>query len=340
MSIAKNWTNTIKPDKVLFEELGRGVSKITISPLERGFGTTIGNSLRRVLLSSIRGSAIVAVEVAGILHEFSSVPGMHEDMVNLILNLKAIGIRLEGEEHKSIHLKLKGPSKVLASALGVEKQVIVLTPNQEICTITDSREIEMTIVCDQGKGYVPAEVLQESSVEKKPGRIWIDAVFSPIKKVSFKVEETRVGQKIGYDKLLMYIESNGSVSAETALGLAAKVLQDQLQPLISFDLASEEEAHPKKRELPFDPVLLKKVDELDMSVRSQNCLKNVNIIYMGDLVTKTEAEMLKTPNFGRKSLNEIKEMLTSLGLHFGMLIPQWPPENLEEMTKQHKDECF
>lgn len=340
MSFAKNWTSIIKPDKVAFEDLGGNVSKVTISPMERGFGTTVGNSLRRILLSSLKGAAIVAVEIKGVLHEFSTIPGVQEDMVNLILNLKSVGISLEGSESKFLHLKLKGPSKITAGALAIDKDIKVLTPGQEICTITDSRELEISLLCDHGRGYVSAEALQDAAEDKKPERIWIDATFSPIRKVAFKVEETRVGKKIGYDKLIMHIESDGSVTAETALGLAARILQEQLQALISPELASAEESKPKKRDLPFDPVLLKKVDELDMSVRSQNCLKNVNIIYMGDLVTRSESEMLKTPNFGRKSLNEIKEMLSSMGLHFGMTVQNWPPENLEEITKQQKSECF
>jgi DNA-directed RNA polymerase subunit alpha len=341
MSVNKHWTSLIRPERVLFEKIGHNLEKVVISPLERGFGTTIGNALRRLLLSSIRGSAIIAVRIPGVLHEFSSIPGVKEDMVNIVLNLKATKIKLNSDQRKQISVRLVGPQVVTAKSFEIDDQVIILNPSQHICTITDEREVEMTIICENGKGYMPADALRENEQgEIVNGTIWIDAIFSPINKVSFKVDEARVGQKIGYDKLVIHLESSGALSCEMAIGLAAKILQDQLETFISFDIDVQEEANIKESKPPFDTAMLKKVSELDMSVRSQNCLKNANIVYIGDLVIKTEAEMLKTPNFGRKSLTEIRVILSSLGLQFGMTVPEWPPENLEDLAQQYKTECF
>jgi DNA-directed RNA polymerase subunit alpha len=341
MSISKHWTSLIKPEKIQFEKTGPNLDKIVISPLERGFGTTIGNALRRVLLSSMHGSAIVALQMPGILHEFSPIPGVEEDMVNLVLNLKSTKIKLNTKNRKQISLKILGPTVVTAMHLAVDEQITVLNPDHHICTITEPKEIEITLICENGKGYVPSDLLRDNEQgEITPGTIWIDALFSPINKVSFKVDEARVGQKIGYDKLVMHVDSYGALSPEMAIGLAAKILQDQLQTFISFDVDVQEESSIKESKPPFDLAILKKIDEIDMTVRSQNCLKNANIVYIGDLVVKTEAEMLKTPNFGRKSLNEIREILSLLGLKFGMKIPEWPPENLEDLAQKYKTECF
>jgi DNA-directed RNA polymerase subunit alpha len=341
MSINKHWTSLIKPEKIQFEKVDGHVDKITIAPLERGFGTTIGNALRRVLLSSLHGSAIVAVQIPGILHEFSSISGVEEDMINLVLNLKATKIKLNTKTKKQIALQFFGPKVISAKDLEVDDQIVILNPDHHICTITEEKEVRMYLTCDNGKGYVTADSLRANEHgETTPGMIWIDALFSPINKVSFKVDEARVGQKIGYDKLVIYIESSGALSAEIALGLAAKILQDQLQTFISFDVEIQEESNIKDSKPPFDLAILKKLDGIDMTVRSQNCLKNANIVYVGDLVVKTEAEMLKTPNFGRKSLNEIREVLSSLGLKFGMKIPEWPPENLEDLAQKYKTDCF
>ncbi len=341
MSINKHWTSLIKPEQVQFEKIGDNSDKITIAPLERGFGTTIGNALRRILLSSLHGSAIVGIQIPGILHEFSAISGVEEDVINLVLNLKSTKIKLNSKTRKNLSLQFLGPKVVTAKDLAIDDQIVVLNPDHHICTITEPKEIRINLICDNGKGYVTADSLRENEHgEITPGTIWIDALFSPINKVSFKVDEARVGQKIGYDKLVIYLDSSGALSSEMALGLAAKILQDQLQTFISFDVEIHEESNTKDAKPPFDIAILKKLDEIDMTVRSQNCLKNANIVYVGDLVVKTEAEMLKTPNFGRKSLNEIRDVLAMLGLKFGMKIPEWPPENLEDLAQKYKTDSF
>jgi len=302
--IQKNWQTLIKPKQLAVEhgDDPKRVATAVAEPLERGFGLTLGNALRRVLLSSLQGTAITAVQIEGVLHEFSSMPGVLEDVTDIVLNIKGIGLRMHGEGPKRMRLRASGPGEVRASAI------------------------------ETGKGYVAAT---QSRPEDAPiGLIPVDALFSPVRKVSYKVENTRVGQVTDYDKLSMRVETNGAVTPEDAVALAARILQDQLQLFINFEepRAAGEEERPS--ELPFNKNLLRKVDELELSVRSANCLKNDNIVYIGDLVQKSEAEMLRTPNFGRKSLNEIKEVLAQMGLHLGMEIPNWPPENIEELAKR------
>lgn len=336
LSLNKNWNTLMKPSKLVYEASSDNpnIGKVIAEPLERGFGVTIGNALRRVLLSSLRGDAITAIKIPGMVHEFSSIPGVKEDLVDVVLNLKAVVIKRQASEKKTLRLRATGPCVVTASMIECGHDAEVLTPDAVICTLAKGASLEMELMCETGKGYVPASSLYEK--ELPIGVIPIDALFSPVKKVAYKVENTRVGQVTDYDKLIMDVETNGTVSPEMAVALASRILQDQFQLFVTFE-DEEDIKQDKVEELPFNPVLLKKVDELELSVRSQNCLKNDNIVYIGDLVIKTESEMLKTQNFGRKSLNEIKEILSSFGLKFGMDVPGWPPENLAELAKKYED---
>ncbi len=336
LSLNKNWNSLIKPSKIVYDNPDQNakVARIIVEPLERGFGLTIGNAMRRTLLSSLQGAAITAIKIPGIVHEFSAIPGVKEDLVDIVLNLKAVVIKMHSEERKVVRLHATGPCVVNAGMISVGHDVEILTPNQVICTLEKGHQLDMELVCETGKGYIAAQSTISSS--GAIGVIPIDALFSPVKQVTYKVENTRVAQVTDYDKLVMTVETDGSISPEIAVGLAARILQDQLQLFITFE-EQEEDKQDKLEELSFNPALLKKVEELELSVRSQNCLKNDNIIYIGDLVIKTETEMLRTQNFGRKSLNEIKEILQSFGLKFGMDVPGWPPENIQELSKRYED---
>ena len=336
--LQKNWQDLIKPGK-LGVEPGRDrnrVATLVAEPLERGFGMTLGNALRRVLLSSLQGAAVKTIQIDGVLHEFSSIPGVREDVTNIILNVKEIALRVHSEGPKRMVLKKEGPGPARAGDIEVSSDVEVLNPEHVICTLDQGATIRMELMADMGKGYVAAD--RNRPDDAPIGLIPVDSLYSPVKKVSYRVENTREGQILDYDKLTMQVETDGSVRPEDAVALAARILQDQLAVFINFEepkKAVEEQRHP---ELAFNAALLKKVDELELSVRSANCLKNDNIVYIGDLIQKTEAEMLRTPNFGRKSLNEIKEVLASMGLHLGMEVPNWPPDNIEELAKRFEDQ--
>ena len=334
--IQKNWQELIKPNKVEFSSSGRTKVNLVAEPLERGFGLTLGNALRRVLLSSLRGAAVTAVQIDGVLHEFSSIPGVREDVTDIVLNIKEIAIKMDGDDAKRMVVRKQGPGVVTAGDIQTVGDIEILNPNHVICTLDEGAEIRMEFTVNNGKGYVPAE---RNRAEDAPiGLIPVDSLYSPVKKVSYKVENTREGQVLDYDKLLMTIETDGSVTGEDAVAFAARILQDQLGVFVNFDEPQPEVEEESVTELAFNPALLKKVDELELSVRSANCLKNDNIVYIGDLIQKTEAEMLRTPNFGRKSLNEIKEVLASMGLHLGMEVPAWPPENIEDLAKRYEDQ--
>ena len=332
----KNWNTLIKPNKISvnIDEKRPNIGKVIVEPLERGYGNTLGNALRRVLLSSLQGAAITAIRIPGVVHEFSSIPGVKEDVTDLILNLKSVVVKMHVAEQRTLKLHATGPCVVTASMIESTADAEVLNPDQIICHLSSGETLEMDLICTTGRGYVPAASMRDSN--QPIGVINIDALYSPVRSVAYKIENTRVGQVTDYDKLIMTIETNGVVTPDMAVALSARIMQDQLQSFITFE-EIEEEAKEELEELPFNPVLLKKVDELELSVRSQNCLKNDNIVYIGDLVIKTEAEMLKTPNFGRKSLNEIKEILSSYNLKFGMDIDGWPPENLAELAKRYED---
>ena len=311
--IQKNWQELIKPTNLeVASGEGKNVSKIVVEPLERGFGLTLGNALRRVLLSSLQGGAVTAIKIDGVLHEFSIVEGMREDVTDVILNIKGLAVAVHSEGQKTMRLKAEGPMVVTAGMIETGHDVEIMNPDHVICTLDAGASINMEMIVGTGKGYVPA--VQNKMADAPIGMIAIDAIYSPVRKVSYKVDKTRVGQNTDYDKLTMIVETNGVLTPEDAVALSARILQDQLKPFINFD-EPESEIEDVKEELPFDRNLLRKVDELELSVRSANCLKNDNIVYIGDLVQKTEAEMLRTPNFGRKSLNEIKEVLSKMGIH-------------------------
>jgi DNA-directed RNA polymerase subunit alpha len=335
--IQKNWQDLIKPTK-LDVQPGvdpRHIATLVAEPLERGFGLTLGNALRRVLLSSLQGAAITAVQIDGVLHEFSSIPGVREDVTDIILNIKAIAIRMQADTVKRMTLRKQGPGPVRAGDIAVSGDTQILNPDLIICTLDEGAEIRMEFTVRTGKGYVPAD--RNRPEDAVIGLIPVDSLFSPVKKVSYRVENTREGQILDYDKLIMTIETNGGVVPEDAIAFAARILQDQLNVFVNFDEPRRDDERPSMPELAFNPALLKKVDELELSVRSANCLKNDNIVYIGDLIQKTEAEMLRTPNFGRKSLNEIKEVLAGMGLHLGMDVAGWPPENIEELAKRFEE---
>ncbi|CZT34991.1 DNA-directed RNA polymerase subunit alpha [Rhizobium sp. 9140] len=334
--IQKNWQELIKPNKVEFASSGRTKVSLVAEPLERGFGLTLGNALRRVLLSSLRGAAVTAVQIDGVLHEFSSIPGVREDVTDIVLNIKEIAIKMDGDDAKRMVVRKQGPGVVTAGDIQTVGDIEILNPNHVICTLDEGAEIRMEFTVNNGKGYVPAD--RNRSEDAPIGLIPVDSLYSPVKKVSYKVENTREGQVLDYDKLSMTIETDGSVTGEDAVAFAARILQDQLGVFVNFDEPQKEAEEEAVTELAFNPALLKKVDELELSVRSANCLKNDNIVYIGDLIQKTEAEMLRTPNFGRKSLNEIKEVLASMGLHLGMEVPAWPPENIEDLAKRYEDQ--
>ena len=332
--IQKNWQEMIKPSKLEVVEGNVPERRATLvaEPLERGFGLTLGNALRRVLLSSLQGAAVTAVQIEGVLHEFSSISGVHEDVTDIVLNIKSMGLRMHSEGPKRITLDAKGPGEITARMIDTGHDIEVMDPDLLICTLDDNAKISMELTVEMGKGYVAAA--QNRPEESPVGLIPIDAVFSPVRKVAYKVDNSRVGQVTDFDKLSLDVTTNGTVLPEDAVALAARILQDQLQMFINFEEPKQAVAEEVQDELPFNRNLLRKVDELELSVRSANCLKNDNIIYIGDLVLKSEAEMLRTPNFGRKSLNEIKEVLSQMGLHLGMEILNWPPENIEELAKK------
>jgi len=332
--LQKNWTELIKPNKLNIEPGAdpRREATVVAEPLERGFGLTLGNALRRVLLSSLQGAAITSVQIDGVLHEFSSIPGVLEDVTDIVLNIKSIALRMHGEGPKRMRLKAEGPGSVTAGQIETGHDIEVMNPDLVLCTLDQGAKVSMEFTVETGKGYVAAS--QNRPEDAPIGLIPVDALFSPVKKVAYKVENSRVGQVTDYDKLSMQVETNGAVKPEDAVALAARILQDQLQLFINFEEPKAVREEERASELPFNKNLLRKVDELELSVRSANCLKNDNIVYIGDLVQKSEAEMLRTPNFGRKSLNEIKEVLAQMGLHLGMEIPGWPPENIEELAKR------
>ncbi len=332
--IERNWRSLIRPEK-LGVEVGPDVQRsatIVAEPLERGFGMTLGNALRRVLLSSLQGAAVTGLRIDGVLHEFSSIQGVREDVTDLVLNVKQLAIRMQGEGPKRLALTAEGPGEVTAGQIQTTGDIEIANPDLVICTLDDGAKLSMELVVGTGKGYVPAA--QNRPEDAPIGLIPVDAIYSPVRRVAYRVEPTRVGQVTDYDKLVLTVETDGTVAPEDAVALAARILQDQLQLFINFDEPRERKVEEERDDLPFNRNLLRKVDELELSVRSANCLKNDNIVYIGDLVQKSEQEMLRTPNFGRKSLNEIKEVLTSMGLGLGMTVTGWPPENIEDLAKK------
>ena len=335
--LQKNWMELIKPSKmdvnVLENDGKQGV--LIAEPLERGFGLTLGNALRRILLSSLQGAAITSVKIKGVVHEFTTIPGVKEDLTDIFLNLKAIAVKVHSPGLKKMYIKSSGSGEIRAGNFETDSETEIMNPDQLIMTLDSNADVEIEANVETGKGYISAEVAEDEN--KIIGEIKLDAMFSPITKVSYKVENSRVGQVTDYDKLIFEVETNGVLSPDDAIALAARILQDQLQPFINFDEPEIQQDQISNEKLSFNPHLLKKVEELELSVRSANCLKNDNIIYIGDLVQKSESEMLRTPNFGRKSLNEIKEVLQQMDLNLGISVPDWPPENIEEIAKKFED---
>jgi DNA-directed RNA polymerase subunit alpha len=346
----KNWQELKKPNnlEVKHGNDARRRATFVAEPLERGFGLTLGNALRRVLLSSLQGAAITSIKIENVLHEFSSLAGVREDVTDIVLNVKQIALRMQGEGPKRLQLSATGPAEVTAGDIAVTGDIEVMNKDLVICHLDEGATLNMEMTADTGKGYVPA--VGNRPADAPIGLIPVDSLYSPVRQVSYKVDNARIGQELDFDKLSLTVETDGTVSPEDAVAYAARILQDQLalfvhfeditpvgtSPMIGLASAAPDESDANQ----LNRYLLKKVDELELSVRSANCLKNDNIIYIGDLVQKTEAEMLRTPNFGRKSLNEIKEVLSSMGLRLGMDIPGWPPENIEEMAKKLEQELL
>ena len=347
----KNWQELKKPNSLEIKSGGDSKRKATFvaEPLERGFGLTLGNALRRVLLSSLQGAAVTSIKIENVLHEFSSLAGVREDVTDIVLNVKQIALKMEGEGPKRLQLSATGPGEVKAGDIMVSGDIEVMNPDLILCHLDDGATLNMELTADTGKGYVAA--VANRPADAPIGLIPVDSLYSPVRQVAYKVDNTRVGQELDYDKLSLTIETDGTVAPEDAVAYAASILQDQLKVFVHFEdvmasqsgmigMAAPSQSSEESDANQLNRYLLKKVDELELSVRSANCLKNDNIIYIGDLVQKTEAEMLRTPNFGRKSLNEIKEVLSSMGLRLGMDIPGWPPENIEEMAKKLEQELM
>ncbi|HIO51913.1 MAG TPA: DNA-directed RNA polymerase subunit alpha [Pelagibacteraceae bacterium] len=331
--INDNWKNLIKPNKLNIQNSDdKSITTVIAEPLEKGYALTIGNSLRRILLSSIQGSAITGIQIDGVLHEFSSIKGVREDVTDIVLNVKLLSIQVMSDVPKKLILDVKGPGEIKAKDIQLNPDVKILNEDLVLCNLDENTVFHMELIASRGKGYRPAD--RNKNEDSPLGLIAIDSLFSPVKKVSYTIENAREGKSLDYDKLVMKVETDGSISAEDAVAYAARIFQDQLSLFVNFDEPAEIEKKPQTTELEFNKNLLKKVDELELSVRSMNCLKNDNIIYIGDLVQKSESEMLRTPNFGRKSLNEIKEVLNSMSLFLGMEIPNWPPENIIELSKK------
>jgi DNA-directed RNA polymerase subunit alpha len=309
--------------------------RLIAEPLERGFGLTLGNAIRRVLLSSLQGAAITSVKVKGVVHEFSTIPGVKEDLTDILLNLKAIAVKVHSPGLKKMYIKANGSGEIRAGNFEADSETEIMNKDQLIMTLDANADVEIEANIETGKGYVSAEVAEDEN--KIIGEIKLDAMFSPVVKATYKIENSRVGQVTDYDKLIFDVETNGVITPDDAIALSARILQDQLQAFINFDEPEIQQDQDSAEKLSFNSNLLKKVEELELSVRSANCLKYDNIIYIGDLVQKTESEMLRTPNFGRKSLNEIKEVLTHMELNLGMSVLDWPPENIDELAKKYED---
>ncbi|TPV94138.1 MAG: DNA-directed RNA polymerase subunit alpha [Myxococcales bacterium FL481] len=332
-TIAQNWRDLIRPKKLDVESnsLAEGYGKFTCEPLERGYGITLGNSLRRVLLSSLQGAAVTNVRLDGALHEFTTIPGVVEDVTDVILNVKALRLRMDDATPRTLVIDQSGEGPVTAEAIQCPAGVTVLDPNQPIATLSKGGRLHLEMTCAMGRGYATAD---QNKTEGMPiGVIPIDSLFSPIQKVNYRVTNARVGHRTDYDRLILEIWTDGSVRPEDAAAFAAKILKEQLSIFISHEEIEEAHAPAQSEQDRLNDILWRSVDELELSVRSANCLQNANIHYIGDLVQRTESEMLKTKNFGRKSLKEIKEILAQMGLSLGMKMDGWqgPPPAREEL---------
>jgi DNA-directed RNA polymerase subunit alpha len=325
-------TNLLKPKAIQVEQLGHNKSKVTLEPFERGYGHTLGNALRRVLLSSMVGYAVTDVTIAGVLHEYSSIDGVQEDVVNILLNLKGVVFKLHNRDEVTLSLRKDGEGQVTAADIQTPHDVEIINPGHVIANLSHGGKIDIQLKVEKGRGYVPGSMRRHADeVNKSIGRIVLDASFSPVKRVSYSVENARVEQRTDLDRLVVEIETNGAITAEDAVRSSAKILVEQLAVFAQLEGAElpDFDSAPPRSGTPVDPILLRPVDELELTVRSANCLKAENIFYIGDLIQRTENELLKTPNLGRKSLNEIKEVLASRGLTLGMKLEGWPPSGLE-----------
>jgi len=335
----RNWRDLIKPREVNIDERSQSetYAEFECEPLERGYGITIGNALRRILLSSIMGAAVTKVQAEGALHEFTSLPEVKEDVTDIILNVKELKLKSHSDEPRTLNIDFEGPGEVTAGDIEGDAQVEVLNPEHTIATVSDGGRLQMDLTVERGRGYVPAE--ENKSDDDPIDVVAVDSLFSPIKKVNYKITNARVGQRTDYDQLTLEVWTDGSVKPEDAVAYAAKILKEQLSIFINFD---EEEIEPvieeEDDEPEFDDVLLRPIEELDLSVRSNNCLTGAGVTHVGDLVQRTEAELLKTKNFGRKSLKEVKERLEELDLELDTELENWPPEGLKEDDEEEEDE--
>ncbi len=327
----------LKPHLVDVQSIDECHARITMEPLERGFGHTLGNALRRILLSSIPGCAVTEVEIEGVLHEYTTIEGVQEDVLDILLNLKNLSVRMEGRDEATLVLKKKGFGPVYARDIELVNDVEIVNPDLVIAHMTEAGELNMTLKIERGRGYQPATVRKEGEEGSRPiGRLLLDASFSPIRRVTYTVDTARVEQRTDLDKLIIELETNGSVNPEETIRRAAAILQEQLSVFVTLESTEEEtQAEP---EAEIDPILLRPVDDLELTVRSANCLKAENIYYIGDLIQRTEVELLKTPNLGKKSLTEIKDVLATHGLSLGLRLENWPPPSLQRKGKDNEKE--
>ena len=323
----------LKPRVVNVQASNECHAKISLEPLERGFGHTLGNALRRILLSSMPGAAVVQVEIEGVLHEYTTIEGVQEDVLEMLLNLKDLAISLHGRDSATLTLKKKGPGPVLASDIQLSHDVEIANPDHVIANLTKAGELNMTLEVAQGRGYQPATARVGSAGEDRPiGKLQLDATYTPVRRVAYLVEAARVEQRTDLDRLVIDLETDGTLDPETAIRLAANILKDQLTIFVDLKEGTSSESPMREAEPPIDPILLRPVDDLELTVRSANCLKAENIFLIGDLIQRTEVELLKTPNLGKKSLTEIKDVLATRGLSLGMRLENWPPERHQEMA--------
>jgi DNA-directed RNA polymerase subunit alpha len=322
-----NVSELLTPRQIKVENLGEKKAKVVLEPFERGFGHTLGNSLRRILLSSMPGCAVVEAEIDGVLHEYTTIENVQEDVIDIPLNLKGLAIRLEDKDEATLVLQKQGEGQVTAADIEEQAGVEIINPDHHIATLTKKGSLSMRLIVKKGRGYEPAAVRKNNEDEDMSiGRLCLDASFSPVRRVSYVVDSARVEQRTNLDKLVLDLETNGTIEPEEAIRRCATILQQQLAAFV--DLKDEAQAEPEKEEPEFDPILLRPVDDLELTVRSANCLKTENIHYIGDLIQRTEVELLKTPNLGKKSLTEIKDVLASRGLSLGMRLENWPPSSI------------
>lgn len=321
----------LKPSIVSVQQVNDRLAKVTLEPLERGFGHTLGNALRRILLSSLQGCAVSEVQIDGVLHEYSTLDGVQEDVIDILLNLKGLSLKMHSRDEATLTLNKKGEGPVTAADINLDHDVEIINPEHVICNLTKNGEINMTLKVETGRGYQPSSLRKGADEDQAIGRLHLDASFSPVTRVAYVIDSARVEQRTNLDKLIIEVESNGTIDPEDAIRSAATILQDQLSTFV--DLESVEQAEKREEEPEIDPILLRPVDDLELTVRSANCLKAEQIYYIGDLIQCTEVELLKTPNLGKKSLTEIKSVLATKGLSLGMRLENWPPASLKEQKE-------